>query len=1036
MLKKIHFRKALKWFFILFNVLFLTLINSPEIMAQSKNPGSANAQYKKARREAKQAQKPLKAQRNLNRQKPIEAKKQRPEGKRLRENNADERPLKKRANQAFGGAVADWQTSLSLVLGRPANNSITLSVLSKEAIDGYVEYKVSDKSDKSDPSGQSGLFSSKTKEQSIPANIPTEILLDSLQVDKQYLYRFVYRKISENNFSKSPEYSFHTQRLPDSSFTFEIQGDSHPERQQQFDPALYTQTLKAAAKDNPDFYIMMGDDFSVDTLHEVNGGAVEKIYLNQRYFLSLLGRSVPLFLVNGNHEQAAMYNLNGTTENVAVWAQNSRNKYFPQPAPDNFYAGNTKSIEHIGQLRDYYAWTWGDALFVVIDPYWHSSKPVDNVFGGGEKTRDMWAITLGDEQYKWFKETLEKSKSKYKFVFTHHILGTGRGGIERAGLFEWGGKNNNGDWEFDAKRPGWELPIHQLMVKNKVTIFFQGHDHVFAREELDGVVYQTMPEPADPNYALYNSEYYPAGDVLPNSGRVRVNVSSDKIIVDYIKSYLQNDASPEHPDSEIAYSYEIKSDHKSKPEVKIFKRDKEPSEIKSEMPKQSVNNKLSEEKKSIVPFNIILGRPTNKSITVSLYANISIQGYIEYGTVSGEYKCKTTEQSFPAFAPAEIILDSLQSDKQYFYRFAYHKKNEKSFSKSPEYTFHTQRSSGSEFKFAVQSDPHNQDPNVNFELYKVTAQNIKNENPDFLIDLGDNFMTEKISKTKEEAKQAYIDMRLYYGITASSIPLFLLIGNHDGELGWKKTDDGNCLPVWANLFRKTYYPCQTADSFYSGSKISESYIGRHDGYYAWEWGDALLVVIDPYWNTAKNPNRGGNYNWNWTLGKEQYDWFAKTLQESSAKFKFVFSHQLVGGFESGRGGVEAAKFYEWGGLDNDGIYKFDEKRPGWGKPIHQLMKENKVTIFFHGHDHFFAKQELDGIIYQLVPQPDQMNDRINQKEEYGYKEGIFQPNSGHLLIDVSSAKITVLYIRSILPEDEKISFKNGQIEYEYSCYPK
>jgi hypothetical protein len=36
-------------------------------------------------------------------------------------------------------------------------------------------------------------------------------------------------------------------------------------------------------------------------------------------------------------------------------------------------------------------------------------------------------------------------------------------------------------------------------------------------------------------------------------------------------------------------------------------------------------------------------------------------------------------------------------------------------------------------------------------------------------------------------------------------------------------------------------------------------------------------------------------------------------------------------------------------------------------PIHQLLLENHVTTVFHGHDHLFAKQELDGIIYQEVP---------------------------------------------------------------------
>jgi len=33
------------------------------------------------------------------------------------------------------------------------------------------------------------------------------------------------------------------------------------------------------------------------------------------------------------------------------------------------------------------------------------------------------------------------------------------------------------------------------------------------------------------------------------------------------------------------------------------------------------------------------------------------------------------------------------------------------------------------------------------------------------------------------------------------------------------------------------------------------------------------------------------------------------------------------------------------------------------------MADHQVTIFFHGHDHFFAKQQQDSVIYQLVPSP-------------------------------------------------------------------
>jgi len=294
-----------------------------------------------------------------------------------------------------------------------------------------------------------------------------------------------------------------------------------------------------------------------------------------------MASSTALFLVNGNHEQAAAIHLNGTPDNPAIYAGKARNLYYPLPVPDSFYTGDTEPVEFLGLRRDYYAWTWGDALFVTLDPYWHSPAQVDAGIGGGGgdrkgggpgqrkggqkgdrksggpggRTRDGWAIGMGDAQYQWLKTTLEQSKARYKFIFTHHVSGTGRGAIEVSDLWEWGGKNRDGVWEFDKKRPGWAMPVHQLMVKNGVTIFFQGHDHLFARQERDGIVYQETPNPADDTYTAFNREAYRSGDILPNAGYLRVTVSPANVKVDYIRSYLPKDENPDRKNGEVAFSY-------------------------------------------------------------------------------------------------------------------------------------------------------------------------------------------------------------------------------------------------------------------------------------------------------------------------------------------------------------------------------------------------------------------------------------------------------------------------------------------------
>ncbi len=433
-------------------------------------------------------------------------------------------------NPTLAPASANGEFIASEILGRPTDTSISINVVPAIAMEIYYEYGTA-----------SGSYTAQTAAQQAPAGALLETTIDGLQPNTRYYYRIRY------NDAAGSEHTFITQRAPGSTFTFDLQGDSHPERVgKEFNADLYTRTLQSAASDLPDFYMTIGDDFSVDTLKTVNSDTVRALYVNQRQWLGLVG--APVFLVNGNHEQASMANLDGTPNNVAVWAQTARNAYFPEPAPDNFYTGDPQQVQSIGRLRDYYAWTWGDALFVVIDPYWHSPVTVDNAFGAdrtSKANRNLWDVTLGDTQYQWLKTTLETSTAKYKFVFAHHVLGTGRGGIEEATSYEWGDVAG-----LAVHRPGWDRTIQQLMADNHVTIFFQGHDHIFVHQELDGVVYQTLPEPADPNYSLFNAESYHTGEKLPNSGHVRVTVAPGGVKVEYVRSYIDK------PD-EVTYSYTV-----------------------------------------------------------------------------------------------------------------------------------------------------------------------------------------------------------------------------------------------------------------------------------------------------------------------------------------------------------------------------------------------------------------------------------------------------------------------------------------------
>ena len=152
-----------------------------------------------------------------------------------------------------------------------------------------------------------------------------------------------------------------------------------------------------------------------DTLSSMN--AVTSRYMSHRgsTYLGGIGSSVPIFLSTGNHEDEEGWNLDDTSFNTALANIEARKLYFPTPINDGvFYTGNTDLLSTIDagtygdQYReDYYAWTWGDALFVVIDPFQYT---MNLPYSGGPNegaddaaTGNQWSWTLGQQQYNWFK---------------------------------------------------------------------------------------------------------------------------------------------------------------------------------------------------------------------------------------------------------------------------------------------------------------------------------------------------------------------------------------------------------------------------------------------------------------------------------------------------------------------------------------------------------------------------------------------------------------------------------------------------------
>jgi hypothetical protein len=432
-------------------------------------------------------------------------------------------------------------------------------------------------------------------------------------------------------------------------------------------------------------------------------------------------------------------------------------------------------------------------------------------------------------------------------------------------------------------------------------------------------------------------------------------------------------------------------------------------------------------------------RPTDHSIAINFRPLVAIDACIEYGTSCGWDT--TPVRVVEAGETCEIDLEGLDDNTAYAYRLRYRRAGTcGDYAFGDERAFHTQRARGSTFTFTAQADSHIWDywgrwplDRPQLALYRETLENVACDDADFHFELGDFTMT-AYGLTADSDMDRYAVQRRFLDRALRGTAFFEVLGNHEGEVGWLRADNDS-VPIWAERARHLLIPGPYPDGFYGGCTDSAaSGPGYRESYCAWNWGDALFVILDPFWYTMEKPHHNGNPDenggWAWTLGQEQYDWLYNVLRRSTRTWKIILMHQIVSGVpyecgNYGRGGIEVAKYdvahmasFEWGGENHLGQDVFSSMRPGWSHgPIHDMLVETGVNLVIHGHDHFCALQELDGITYALVPQPMDPAYTYGCRDYGAYSHGTLLPNSGHLRFRVSPDDIVIEYVRAYLPGD-------------------
>ena len=450
------------------------------------------------------------------------------------------------------------------------------------------------------------------------------------------------------------------------------------------------------------------------------------------------------------------------------------------------------------------------------------------------------------------------------------------------------------------------------------------------------------------------------------------------------------------------------------------------------------------------PWDVLLAQPTATSITVSVASRAAapMEAFVERGTPaelaarSTPGTTRTPTQVLPPGRPVSFVLQDLPADSEVAYRLWTRAAApqgaggrgspgrdegaaggaEPPFTPDQVFRFHTPRPPGAPFVFTIQADSH-LDPNMDPAVYAQALANAAADRPDFHVDLGDTFMVDK-RRDFHDALPQYAAQRWYLGQLCRQAPLFQALGNHDGERGdaaAPRRGETDAMGPWSFEQRTLNFPPPAtggAGSFASGRTSLMG--GRGANYFEFTWGDAQCIVLDPFWATESRP-RGGPQDgaepsedgWAWTLGREQYEWLRRTLAASSPRYRFVFTHHLVGGLSrTARGGAEASPYFEWGGRNADGSEGFKVHRPDWEAPIHALLSRSGVSAVFHGHDHLYVQNERDGVIYQCVPQPGNAQGGTRSAAEYGYAGGVILGSPGHLRVRVEPAQATVEYVRA------------------------
>ncbi|MCH7720350.1 MAG: metallophosphoesterase [Planctomycetes bacterium] len=450
-----------------------------------------------------------------------------------------------------------------------------------------------------------------------------------------------------------------------------------------------------------------------------------------------------------------------------------------------------------------------------------------------------------------------------------------------------------------------------------------------------------------------------------------------------------------------------------------------------------------------------LFRPTRTGCVLQWVPNATVEARVLAGPTAKELD--VVKQIISA-DPAEITLSNARSGEEFFFQMQYRRPGDSEWLHRPVRRVQTQRSAGESFRVALIADSHVYHAHrIGQDMTNLskTCDRVLADRPDFVVFLGDEAGVHYLKDppgfmNQQRAYERWALWRNSFADVIAAVPTYMVLGNHEGEAGYYQQHRMGKGPVgylqrWGTIARKRYclnplpdtYPEGGENENWKGDPTSPATGGAGDGnasplqnYYAWTWGDALFVVLDVHRYT--NPGGGTPSTVDqWTLGAAQMRWLDKVLTTSPARWKFVITHHLVGGWEWNLRGDRKGGGYLYG----RGGAKY--ARIGEQARITDLMKRTGAQCVFYGHDHIFAHQKAEGIHFVCCGRPTYLNPQWWStpawKEAYGNtakrNPNDFHAAIGYTRLTVSPQAVHVEYIRTGTDRTgkENVTTPEGQV---------